>query len=53
VRAYLIMRKGGLHKDIFTADKQVAYWRHSCQYKLCSVFSLSLYVGASESMHIM
>ena len=39
---FLIMRKGGLHKDRFTADKQVACWHH-CQYKLCSVFSLSMW----------
>jgi hypothetical protein len=39
---FLIMRKGGLHKDRFTADKQVACWRHR-EYKLCSVFSLSMW----------
>jgi hypothetical protein len=39
---FLVLRKGGLHKDRFTADTQVASWRHR-QYKLCSVFSLSMW----------
>jgi hypothetical protein len=39
---FLIMRKGGKHKDRFTADTQVACWRHR-EYKLCSVFSLSMW----------
>jgi hypothetical protein len=46
---FLIMRKGGLHKDRFTADKQVACWRHR-QYKLCSVFSLSMWALWNLSM---
>jgi hypothetical protein len=39
---FLIMRKGGKHKDRFTVDKQVACWRHR-EYKLCSVFSASMW----------
>lgn len=39
---FLIMRKGGAHKDRFTIDQQVGCWRHK-EYKLCSVFSSSMW----------
>ena len=39
---FLIMRKGGKHKDRFSVDQQVACWRHN-HYQLCSVFSASMW----------
>ena len=39
----LVMRKGDLHKDNHSTDKQVAVWRHR-DYLLCSTFNTALHV---------
>jgi hypothetical protein len=39
----LVLRKGGVHKDRFSTNKQVCTWRHR-HYLLCSVFSTALSV---------
>jgi hypothetical protein len=39
----LVLRKGTVHKDNYTTDKQVGVWRHR-NYLLCSVFNTALHV---------
>jgi hypothetical protein len=39
----LVLRKGDIHKDNHTTDKQVSVWRHR-DYLLCAAFSSALHV---------
>ena len=39
----LVLRKGDIHKDSHTTDKQVSVWRHR-DYLLCAAFSSALHV---------